>query len=271
VTALADMTAAGLRVLEPYRSDDRTPFAEQVSAISALDGGALDGTPRPKPKLFPRRPAREPMDRSHTFFCSNPQCDHATWAPAEQARHMAREFWEVAQALIRLAPESAEALKLTGGVILKDLSDQECRDGASAYNRFAGAGTLDELPLAVRLVKREYERRATAGELSPYEGRTMCLRGLHLLTDDNLRYNKGGWSQCRACYAARQREWRERRRELHQAGDHSKCAPTRCSAALAALDPGERDAISARERERRLKYRERDKVPGTQKQALAHP
>src|SRR5258708_24187916 len=93
-------------------------FSDAVSAVSPV-GAAIDGTLAPKARRG-RPPRRDAGARSLTFFCSNPQCDHTTWAAAEQARHMAREFWDLAQALVRLAPESPEAIKLTGGVILRD-------------------------------------------------------------------------------------------------------------------------------------------------------
>jgi hypothetical protein len=245
------------------------PFVGHISAISPLVGDAIDGTPQSKPKLFPRKERREPLDRSLTFFCSNPQCDHKTWAPQEQARHMAREFWEVAQALVRLAPDSPEALKLTGDVILSKLTDDECRDGASAYSRFAAAGALDEMPLVTRLIKREYERRATAGELTPYEGRTMCLKGLHALTEDNLIYNSAGWRQCRACYRETSQKRRARKRELHASGDHSRCSPSACAAALAALGPEERAAAMARTEARKQRKRQTASSPESRERAAA--
>ena len=139
----------------------KQPFAESVGAVSALDG-AIAGSVRERPKR-PRKPSRQPQDRSLTFFCSNPQCDHATWSPQDQARHMAREFWEVAQALVRLAPESAEALKLTGDVILRDLTDDECRDGHVEALLASRRG--ERAPLHVRLRANEYSRRIYAGTL----------------------------------------------------------------------------------------------------------
>jgi hypothetical protein len=185
-------------------------FPEQVTAVTPLDGDAIDGTPRPKLRR-PRKPAREPMDRSHTFFCSNPQCDHATWAAVEQARHMAQEFWNVAQALVRLAPDSREALLLTGGVILKDLTDDECRAGYAAYSleyTRSGKGRSD-LPVHVRLRCLEYDRRRDAGTLTPADERTRriplketCGKG-HPFTEDNTYIDpRRGTRHCRACSRA---------------------------------------------------------------------
>jgi hypothetical protein len=134
------------------------PFAEQVSAVSPLRE-ALDGSPRRKPQRE-RRPAREPADRSQTYFCSSPACDHETWSPVEQARHMAREFWVVAQAIVRLAPDSPEALMLTGGLSVRELTDDECLAASRAYRRLLAAGA--EIPLQIRFRVREYARRRNA-------------------------------------------------------------------------------------------------------------
>jgi transcriptional regulator with XRE-family HTH domain len=139
-------------------------LVSQISAISPLDGDAIDGSPRPKPRRE-RKPAREPLDRSLTFFCSNPQCDHGTWSPVEQARHMAREFWEVQQALVRLAPESPEAMKLTGGVILHDLTDDECREAVRLRSLLQRRG--EAIPLRLRLIYAESKRRLRTGVLPP--------------------------------------------------------------------------------------------------------
>jgi hypothetical protein len=145
------------------------PLISQVSAVSPL-GGTIDGAPRPKLRRE-RKPPRAPVDGSlsffcsKSFFCSNPQCEHGTWSPAEQARHMGREFWEAARALVRLAPESPEALKLTGDVILKDLTDDECReaDRLRALHRRRG----EPVPLRLRLIYGEHKRREHAGAVRP--------------------------------------------------------------------------------------------------------
>lgn len=143
------------------------PLTSQISAVSPLDGDAIDGKPRPKPRR-PRKARQEPQDRSLTFFCSNPQCDHSTWAPAEQARHMAREFWSVAQALVRLAPDSPEAMKLTGGVILSDLTDDECRAASATWETLRRCnGGIDGIPVEIRLRRNEYGRRLYRGEMRP--------------------------------------------------------------------------------------------------------
>ena len=124
---------------------------------------------------------------------------------------MAREFWEVAQALVRLAPESAEALKLTGGVILKDLTDEECREAHATYRRFRynGADT-NGLPLEVALRRREYDRRQESGILSQAPPRALqetCKHG-HPLSGDNLYVGPKGKRACREC---RREQHRKRR------------------------------------------------------------
>lgn len=195
---------------------ETVPFAEQVSAVTPLDGDAIDGTPRPKTRR-PRKPAREPMDRSHTFFCSNPQCDHATWAPADQARHMAQEFWEVAKALVELAPDSPQAFKLTGGVILKDLTDDELRAAKTEESRIrrerGGTWSRDDMPIQLRLRVNEYSRRWKWGELSEpvapvrrQPPKTHCKRG-HPLSGDNLINKSDGSRWCREC----KRQWQRDR------------------------------------------------------------
>jgi hypothetical protein len=140
-------------------------FTEAVGALSPLNG-AIDGSARKEPRKA-RKPAREPMSRSLTFFCSNPQCDHGTWSPVDQARHMAGEFWKLAQAIVRLAPDSREALALTGGKVLNELTDDECRVAAAAYERHRRQGGVGQLPPQVRLRHKEYMRRLDAGAISP--------------------------------------------------------------------------------------------------------
>ena len=194
------MTLRIFRVM--IRNDSVRPLTELVSAVSPLDGDALDGSERPKSRRTVG-PRREPQDRSLTFFCSNPQCDHATWSPAEQARHMAREFWEVTQALVQLAPDSPEALKLTGDLILRDLTDDECREGATEALRHRRRA--EKAPLQVQLIANEYIRRARSRVLctiGPEEQgrrrreRNDRERGIDtVLTDDVVR----------AAFAARSR------------------------------------------------------------------
>lgn len=164
-------------------------------------GDAIDGSPRPKPRTA-RKPRREPLARSLTFFCSNPQCDHDTWSPYEQARHMAMEFWEVAQALIRLAPDSREALKLTGGVILNELTDDECREGLRDYQRAMRAG--EEPGMIARLKTWEHQRRDREGTLTPPAPRERCRNG-HLKAENLVVVNLDGKRECRACRNERQR------------------------------------------------------------------
>ncbi len=195
-------------------------FPERVSAISPL-GEVINGTPQPKPKRA-SRPRREPLARSLTFFCSNPQCDHATWSEREQATHMAREFWEVAQALIRLAPESSEALKLAGGVVLADLTDDEVRKGHNEYEWLRRRGPLEEIPIILRVLSAECARRLRAGTLGPRLGprgirlpprkrppQETCGRG-HLLAGDNLGVRPDGKRYCRTCTRAAQRARRKK-------------------------------------------------------------
>ncbi len=128
-------------------------FHEQVSAVSPLDGDAIDGAPRPK------------LGRSHRKFgCRNPQCDHETWAPEEYAKHMGREFWWAVQALLRLAPDSPEAVELGGGVKLADLTDDECRAAASEY-AYLRSKDLTISPV-IRARASEYDRRLRYGTLT---------------------------------------------------------------------------------------------------------
>ena len=140
-------------------------FTEAVGAVSPLNG-AIDGSPRKKPRRA-RKPPREPMARSLTFFCSNPRCDHATWSPQDQARHMAGEYWNLAKAVVRLAPDSPEALALTGGRLLNDLTDGECRVAAATYRQHQRRGDLGSLSPQVRLWFNEFQRRCQAGTIAP--------------------------------------------------------------------------------------------------------
>ena len=140
--------------------------------LQSRDLEALRPAAEPKPKH--RQPRREPSDRSLTYFCSDPQCEHATWSAHEQAVHMAREFRKAVNALTQAAPRSPEALRLTGGVILADLTDEECRAGAAAYQRArrAEAGamngrTMERLTVGDYLRYMEYWRRTHRGDLSP--------------------------------------------------------------------------------------------------------
>jgi DNA-binding transcriptional regulator YiaG len=133
----------------------------QVSAVSPLRK-AIDGSERPKAR---RQSAerRKPLDRQDRFFCSNKNCDHETFSAEDQAKHMAGEFWKVVKTLVRLAPESLEALKLTGGVILTDLTADQCRDACAEVDRFRRRG--EKVPLQVRLRYNEYMRRMAAGTM----------------------------------------------------------------------------------------------------------
>ena len=173
-----------------------------------------------------RRPQRrEPQDRSLTFFCSNPQCDHKTWAPARQAQHMAREFWEVAKALVRLAPDSPEALRLTGGVILADLTDDECRAAHAAYQRLrrADAGVVNGRPVEqmttpVYLAYLEYGRRvhdgilAPAGQRAGRVPRTECPACGAEWSEENTYQRKDGRQGCRRCRRKTDAAAQQRRR-----------------------------------------------------------
>lgn len=185
----------------------------------AKEIAALRPMAEPKPRA-PRKARREPMARSRTFFCSNPQCDHDTWSPVEQAQHMAREFWQVAQALVRLAPESPEALKLTGGVILRDLTDDECRKFNAEWNRDLRADRPSST--IVYLGYYEYTRRQQNGLLSRavkpvrhVDPAGKCRNG-HLYTPENTRIEDG--SRCcltckRASQARRNARFRARHHE----------------------------------------------------------
>lgn len=208
------------------RDDAARPLTKLVSAVSPLDGDAIDGAARPKLRRAPK-PRREPQDRSLTFFCSNPQCDHATWSPVEQARHMAREFHDIVRVLVRLAPDSAEALKLTGGVIARNLTDEECRAACAEHEYLRRRGLPD--PLIVMIKRAEYQRRQSAGILSPapkernfrWHPPEMCRSGRHPLSGTNVAVRPDGTRRCRACqrestaaYRAKNpdkvKEWRDR-------------------------------------------------------------
>lgn len=200
-------------------SAETTGFVRQISAVSPLDGDALDGSAQPKPKRR-RAERRERMDASRTFFCSNPQCDHATWASAEQATHMAQEFWWAVQALVRLAPDSPEAMKLTGGVILRELTDDECRQVRRDAEFYRRRGT--PVPIDVKLRDTEYRRRKRAGEIipalrpAPPRRLEKCRAGLHEFTPENtvIRTIQGRVSRaCRVCINERQRRNSARRKE----------------------------------------------------------
>lgn len=179
-----------------------TKFPQAVSAVSPL-GDAIDGSaPPPKPRR--RKTPREPADRSLTYFCSNTNCDHSTWSPQQQARHMAEEFWWAAQALVRLAPDSPEALRLTGGIMLRDLSDEELRDANADYANLLRSGRQSELPGSTRLRVHEYQRRLRAGLLVPNGRRgprhlkEFCKHG-HPFSGDNLYVKPDGRRECREC------------------------------------------------------------------------
>jgi hypothetical protein len=187
-------------------------FAEAVGAVSALNG-AIDGSVKPKPKRAkPLR--RERMDASRTFFCRNKNCDHKTWSPLDQARHMHAEFVWAMEALVMRAPESPEALLLTGGVVLTELTDDECRAAISEYGRARRAGRTSTLELATetRLRIAEYQRRREAGILVAAEAPVRrvplpetCSEG-HLLTGDNLRMRRNGKRVCLTCEREGKRE-----------------------------------------------------------------
>jgi len=193
-------------------SATRTLDAKQLAALRPATA-----TPR-----RPRNPRPEPLGRSQTYFCSNPQCDHATLSDQDQARHMAREFWTVAQALIRLAPDSPEALKLTGGVIMAELADDECRTAHLDYQRAIRQNAIEELPIDTRIRYTEYNRRVRAGTLGPrlvngipLPGKTrrpqeMCRKGLHPLSGDNLGLRPDGHRYCRECASDAQRKYTKR-------------------------------------------------------------
>jgi DNA-binding transcriptional regulator YiaG len=86
---------------------------------------------------------------------------------------MAREFWEVAQALVRLAPESPEALALTGGVVLRDLSDEECRRAFEALrwpDSNAGPPTIQ-----TRLKSRECLNRDNVRRIAELHSRRLAF------------------------------------------------------------------------------------------------
>jgi hypothetical protein len=156
------------------------------------------------------------MDRSATWFCTNPQCDHKTWSAQEQARHMAQEFWALTKVVIRLAPESPEALALTGGVILSELTDEECRAARMAYDRYQKAGRLDELTADARLGYNEYRRRLQAGLLEEDltgwrrgQVEEFCRKRGHEMSGENVYISPTGKRGCRECRKLARRE-RER-------------------------------------------------------------
>ena len=98
---------------------------------------------------------------------------------------MAREFWAVAQAVIRLAPESPEALKLTGGVILRDLTIDECRTAVAEHRRLRAAG--EPIPLSVAVRVNEYHSRRRRGTIETIDKRGHYLPGRGAWTDGEIR------------------------------------------------------------------------------------
>lgn len=178
-----------------------TPGSRPVytSTAEGFRGAREIAALRPAAPVKPRmrsKPRREPMGRSLTFFCSNPQCDHATWAPQEQARHMAREFWEVTQALIRLAPDSSEATRLAGGFVLRDLTDEQVRRANSTVNTKRRRG--EPITVVEQLWAREYTRRSQNRTLALLPGDNKCRRG-HEFTPENTITRPNGSRTCRTC------------------------------------------------------------------------
>lgn len=181
--------------LRGVSSSERTLDAKQLAVMRP----AKQNTPRP------RKPRRQPVDRSLRFFCSNPQCDHQTWSERGQAVHMAREFDWAARALMKLAPDSNEALKLTGGIILRDLTDEECR-AASAEHRVRSVNG-EEIPGRIRIIVNEYQRRLRAGTIAPavIEVQATCGEVPEGEEVYVTRYGRRCCGKCRWCKA---RKWR---------------------------------------------------------------
>lgn len=208
-------------VLRATAGPERTLNSRDLAALRAAGE-------RPRPR--PSRPRREPADRSLTYFCSDPQCEHATWSPHEQAVHMAREFRRVVNALAQAAPGSPEALRLTGGVVLADLTDDECRDGAAAYQRArrAQAGgmrgrAVEQITVATYLRYMEYWRRSHRGTLRPAGPRAAraprerCAKCGAPWTPENTYAGSDGITRCLPC-RRRADAAAHRRRRRAQAG-----------------------------------------------------
>jgi transcriptional regulator with XRE-family HTH domain len=139
------------------------PFAEQVSAVAPLDGDAIDGAPRRKRRQLPRRDRIYDPGNQLYYGCSNPQCGCRTWSAVEQAKHMATEYWWLLQAVIGRWPESDIGLMLTGGVILKEMTDDECRAAKAKVRELQRKGL--DIPVDLRLRCNEHDRRWQNGSL----------------------------------------------------------------------------------------------------------
>lgn len=226
------------------------PFSEQVAAVSPLNSKAIDGSARPKP-MRPRKPRRERMDASHTFFCRNANCDHATWSAVEQARHMHAEFVWAMEALVARAPESPEALLLTGDVILAELTDDECRAANGEYQRLQRmrrAGGALEIAAELKLRVGEHWRRANCGILSPAPPKETCPNG-HPYSGDNLILDNG----YRACLQCR----RESRRKYSRKNSEKRAQKRRS-------DPAYRELLRDRDRKYYARKKaEREATGGT--------
>lgn len=231
-------------------------FPQAVSAVSPL-GESIDGSraPRRARRIADRRPA---ADRSLTFFCSNPQCDHATWSAVDQARHMAREFWWLAQIVVRLAPDSPEALRFSGGTVLRDLTDEQLRDALADYEYLRRRGRQDEASIATQLRVQEYRRRGRAGLLVPNGRRgprklkEVCKHG-HPLSGDNLYVKPDGRRECRECHRQHARKTGARYRQSAK----GKLADRRRKDRQRAADP---EGFKAAQNERMRQYRLRKKA-----------
>jgi hypothetical protein len=216
-------------------------FTEAVGAISPLNG-VIDGSVKPKPKRA-KAQRRERMDASRTFFCRNKNCGHKTWSPLDQARHMHAEFVWAMEALVMRAPESPEALLLTGGTILAKLTDDECRAAQAEASRLrkAGASPL-EIPPETRLRFGEYQRRWRTGILVPAEARVRVRRDPRSETCGKGHALDDRW-RCRVCEREGKRErmrdpeLRERHREQRRVADRKRRA--RKKAGREANDPDE--------------------------------
>lgn len=223
-------------------SAERDWDAEKLASLRAVS--------EPKPR--PRRLSRPHQDVETRWHCSNPQCDHGTLSDRDQVKHAAGELWTAIQVIVRLAPESREALKYTGGVILHELSDEECREAETEYRRRQRRG--EGAPVRLRLIVNEYIRRLRAGALHTLTGEELKTRRLARhdqtrsevarLTDDEVRearvmvkrMMKDGQPVPDGVYrAAREYNLRQRRGLLRVAERRAEWPPARVKAFRASL------------------------------------
>jgi hypothetical protein len=151
-------------------------LVSQISAISPLDGDAIDGSPRPKPR---RRQAAQrdfDVDAHQEFACPNKNCDHREWTDRRQLLHLGQELFRVISEFQRADPENPAVLLHTGGVILRDLTDEECRDAVRDHDRIRREGGTSGVPMTTWLRAQEYHRRVRAGTLTTLTDEELARR-----------------------------------------------------------------------------------------------